>query len=98
MFKLYIPLVLLPMVTWIGTPAFRRTILELIPSTNVKSAIKMVDIMYKTSCNVLRSKQEAMQQGDEAVLNQPGAGKDITSVLGGCIFTCIITLPSFPSL
>lgn len=89
-FKLYIPLQLLPMVTWIGTPAFRRTIVELIPSTNVKSVIKLIDIMHTTAYSVFLSKQEAMKRGEDA-------GKDVTSILRKCTLIYIITLPSFPS-
>lgn len=84
--KLTVARFLLPSVIWIGSPGFRRFILELLPSRTVQSAREMIDLMDKTSHEVLRAKREAMQQGDEAVLQQIGSGKDIMSILRAYIF------------
>lgn len=52
----------------------------------VQSTRGIVDLMHKTSHKVLQVKWEAMQQGDKAVLNQVGGGKDIMSILHVYIF------------
>lgn len=76
-----VPRLLLPSVVGIGSPGFRRFIVKLLPSRMIQSVREMIDLMDKTSHEVLRSKREAMQQGDEVVRTAAGGGKDIMSIL-----------------
>lgn len=68
---------LLPYVSRIGSPTFRRALVEHVPSADFKKMLSMVDQMDETSREVLRSKQ----QGGVAVSEQLGGGKDIMSIL-----------------
>lgn len=70
-----------PYVTKIGTPDFRRKLLKLIPIGIIQKAREIVDILHGNSVHVLEAKKEALKQGDEAVVEQIGKGKDIMSIL-----------------
>ena len=48
--------------------------------------IALVDIMDATSRQIYKQKKEALAQGDDAVLQEVGMGKDIMSIL--CEFLC----------
>ncbi|KAI5116491.1 hypothetical protein M0805_000625 [Coniferiporia weirii] len=65
----------------IGSPQFRRRIIELVPFKVVKDMLKLVDTLENSSRSILRAKREAIEKGDEAVLAQVGKGKDIMSIL-----------------
>ncbi|KAI0070120.1 cytochrome P450 [Panus rudis PR-1116 ss-1] len=71
----------LPFLTKIGSPSFRRRILELIPSQRLQRTKEISDALDKTSRMILQQKKQALAQGDEAVSRQVGEGKDIISVL-----------------
>ncbi|KAF8072005.1 cytochrome P450 [Lyophyllum atratum] len=82
MFTLAFPrVVLLPLLVKIGTPSFRRSIMELLPFKNLHRVKDIVDIMEKTSVDILDGKKRALEEGDTAVMNQIGQGKDIMSIL-----------------
>ena len=81
MISLNIVLPLLPYIDNIGSPGLRRFLLKLVPSSRVRKLREIVDIMEKTSMGIFRSKKVALQQGDEALLNQVGRGKDLMSIL-----------------
>ncbi|KZP14942.1 cytochrome P450 [Athelia psychrophila] len=68
---------LLPYVSEIGPPALRRAFVELVPSANVQIIRKIVDLMEKTSHEIVSSKQ----QGSLVEHEQVGGGKDIMSIL-----------------
>lgn len=80
-FKLSLVRRFLPFITTFGSPGFRRFLLERLPSKNIQKAREIVDIMHRTSVNIFHAKKAALQQGDEAVLQQVGQGKDIMSIL-----------------
>lgn len=65
----------------IGPRGFRRFLLKLLPFRNVQKLRQIVDIMDRTSTDIFQSKTAALQQGDDAVFQQIGHGKDIMSVL-----------------
>lgn len=65
----------------LGPASLRRFILKLLPFATIQKAIKIVDVMDRTSIEVFQAKKAALQQGDEAVLKQVGRGKDIMSIL-----------------
>ncbi|KAI5118019.1 hypothetical protein M0805_003456 [Coniferiporia weirii] len=71
----------LPWISNIGSPAFRKKVVQLVPYEATRTLVALVDIMYNTSVDILRGKRRALQEGDEAVQKQIGKGKDIMSVL-----------------
>ncbi|OSX63042.1 hypothetical protein POSPLADRAFT_1046379 [Postia placenta MAD-698-R-SB12] len=77
--RTYLPF--LPYVMKIGTPAMRRRILELIPSTRLQRVKEISDAVDAHSKRIFKQKKQAMTQGDEAVLKQVGEGRDILSRL-----------------
>ena len=71
----------LPFVNKIGTPMFRRRVLELIPYKPLQKVKDIVDTMADKATAIFHSKLVAMNAGDEVVLKQIGEGKDIMSIL-----------------
>ena len=67
----------------IGTPKFRRFILDLIPWKNVHEIRDIANVIQNTAVNIISSKKRAFDDGDEAVARQIGQGKDIISILSG---------------
>lgn len=76
-FRLHSLTLLLPYVSEVGPPALRRMLLKCIPSANVQSVRRMVDLMDKTSREVILSNQRDNEDASEKV----GGGKDIMSIL-----------------
>jgi hypothetical protein len=67
----------------IGTPKFRRFILGLIPWKTLHEIRDITDIIQNTAVEIINSKRQALEDGDEAVARQIGQGKDILSILSG---------------
>jgi hypothetical protein len=65
----------------IGTPKFRRFILNLIPWKPLHQLRDISDVIHNTAVDIINSKKRALEDGDEAVARQIGQGKDILSVL-----------------
>ena len=65
----------------IGTPAFRRKLVEWAPFSSIQDAKKIVDVMDSTSRSIYEHKKEALAKGDQAVTEQIGDGIDIMSIL-----------------
>ena len=78
---LFVQNVLLPPLSKIGTPKFRRSVVELIPWKAVQDFIEIVDTMYNTSVEIFESKKKALTGGDGALERQIAQGKDIMSIL-----------------
>ncbi|PPQ71210.1 hypothetical protein CVT25_004681 [Psilocybe cyanescens] len=72
---------LLPILVKIGTPKFRRAVLNMMPNKTLHKLRDIIDTMHGTSVEILESKKKALQEGDEAVALQVGQGKDILSIL-----------------
>ena len=72
---------LLPYVADFGSPAFRRWVLDMFPHKGAQKVKSIVDVMHQRSVEIYRSKKEALKQGDEAVTQQIGEGKDLMSIL-----------------
>ena len=72
---------LLPYVGDIGSPALRRKVLDFIPNPAVQNMKYIVDTMWRRSQEIYASKKRAFEQGDEAVAQQIGEGKDLMSIL-----------------
>ena len=69
----------------LGPPKFRRFLVDLLPFKSVRRLRDIVDLMYKTSVEIFEEKKRALREGDEAVANQIGGGKDIMSILSTCL-------------
>ncbi|GLB42388.1 putative cytochrome P450 family protein [Lyophyllum shimeji] len=72
---------LLPLVYKIGSPRFRRFLVDLIPSENVRRLRDIVNTMDQTTIQIFNEKKKALAEGDEALLKQVGQAKDIMSIL-----------------
>ena len=81
--------IIMPTIVRLGTPRFRRFLVENSPLKAVKDMKALVDIFHNTSVEIYETKKHAFQQGDEELSAQIGQGKDIISVLSTSI--------SFPS-
>ncbi|KAF9043230.1 cytochrome P450 [Panaeolus papilionaceus] len=65
----------------IGSPAFRRMLVNLIPSKSFHLMRDLVDILHETSYAIYQSKKKALVEGDGEVLDRMNEGKDILSIL-----------------
>lgn len=72
---------LLPTLTQIGTPKLRRKVVEWTPIGTVQQLRHIIDLMHETSIEIYSKKLDGLKQGDEAVMEQIGKGKDIMSIL-----------------
>ncbi|CAA7267173.1 unnamed protein product [Cyclocybe aegerita] len=81
-FKMLFPRTyLLATLVKIGTPNFRRFLVDLIPWKALHDLRDIVDVLHDTSVEIIESKKKALAEGDESVANQIGQGKDILSIL-----------------
>ena len=71
---------LTPLVT-LGTPRFRRFILNLIPWKALHQLRDISDVFHNTAAEIVNSKKRAFKDGDEAVARQISQGNDILSIL-----------------
>ena len=65
----------------LGTPKFRRFILDIIPWKTLHQLRDISDVIHNTAVEIINSKKRALEDGDEAVARQIGQGKDILSIL-----------------
>ena len=65
----------------LGTPKFRRFILDLIPWKTLHQIRDISDVIHNTAVEIISSKKRALEDGDEAAERQIGQGKDILSIL-----------------
>jgi hypothetical protein len=65
----------------IGTPKFRRFILDLLPWKTLHQLRDISDVIHNTSVEIVNSKKQALEDGDDTVARQIGQGKDILSIL-----------------
>ncbi|KAF9063473.1 cytochrome P450 [Rhodocollybia butyracea] len=71
----------LPYVSRIGSPGFRRFVVNILPWKDLHQLRDMSDYMQSIAVKVYESKKLAFEAGDEAVAEQIGRGKDIISIL-----------------
>lgn len=71
----------LPYIVKIGPAWFRRKLIDISPIKALRDVRNIIDVMDKTSKDIYDKKKQALAQGDGAVLNQVGRGKDIMSLL-----------------
>ncbi|KAJ4474883.1 cytochrome P450 [Lentinula aciculospora] len=72
---------ILPRVVWIGTPHFRRFVVNILPWKDLHHIRDMVDYMWDVAEGIYENKKHAFDKGDELVAQQIGRGKDIISLL-----------------
>ena len=75
---------LIPLVK-LGTPKFRRFILDLIPWETLHQLRDISDVVHNTAVGIINSKKRALEDGDEAVARQIGQGFRVRSI-GRCQF------------
>ena len=71
----------MPTIVRLGTPQFRRFLVENCPFKMVKDSKAFIDIFHNTSVEIFEAKKHAFQQGNEELTAQIGQGKDIICVL-----------------
>lgn len=71
----------LPFVLNIGPASFRRFIIDILPWKNAHKLRDMIDYMHNLGSEILKSKKAALEEGNEAVDQQVGRGKDLISIL-----------------
>ena len=76
----FLQMYLTPLVR-LGTPKFRRFILDLIPWQALHKIRDVSDVVHNTAVEIINSKKRAFKDGDEEVARQIGQGKDILSIL-----------------
>jgi hypothetical protein len=79
----------------LGTPKFRRFILDLIPWKTLHQLRDISDDIHNTAVEIVNSKKRALEDGDEAVARQIGQGKDVLSILSRVSHSSIICRPHF---
>ncbi|KAF5361363.1 hypothetical protein D9757_011368 [Collybiopsis confluens] len=70
-----------PRVARIGTPKFRRFIVNLLPWKDLHHMRDMVDYMHEVASEIYEEKKKVFEGGDEAITQQTGRGKDLISIL-----------------
>ncbi|KAI0789862.1 cytochrome P450 [Abortiporus biennis] len=81
LFPMYILRVFMPHIVKIGSPKFRRTILEWTPYPRLQRLKDITDTLENTVTRILQQKKTALAAGEKAVTQQVGEGKDILSIL-----------------
>ena len=76
----FLQMYLAPLVK-LGSPKFRRFILDLIPWKPLRDIRDITDVLHSTAVEIIGSKKRALKDGDEAVERQIGQGKNILSIL-----------------
>ncbi|KAG6883878.1 hypothetical protein C0993_003161 [Termitomyces sp. T159_Od127] len=72
---------LLPIIVKIGSPRFRRWLVDHFPSRRLRALRDMVDTWDWTTKQILEEKKNALMDGDEALANQIGRAQDLLSIL-----------------
>jgi len=81
--SLFLPRQFLPYFVKIGSPKFRRTVLDAVstPWSTLRVLRDSADKLHSISKEIFDTKLAAFEKGDDYVTNQIGQGKDILSVL-----------------
>ncbi|KNZ81927.1 Cytochrome P450 3A9 [Termitomyces sp. J132] len=72
---------LLPTIVKIGSPRFRRWLVDHFPSRRLRAYRDMVDTWHWTMTRIFEEKKRALMEGDEALANQVEQAKDLLSIL-----------------
>lgn len=82
----------------LGPPAFRRFLVRNVPHKSIRRLADIIDVMDRSSTEVLEKKKAALAQGDEAVLKEIGHGKDIMSILCVLLFLAFADVKDWADL
>lgn len=80
-FPMHVLRILLPYIVKIGSPQFRRRVLEWTPYPRLQRVREIVDTLENTSKDILKMKRAALERGDEELVKLTAEGKDIMSIL-----------------
>lgn len=80
-------LIFLPLVYGIGTPKFQRTVVNLLPWKGLHDIRDMVDLIHKTSVEIVQKTMQALAEGKSGSERRIGKGKDIMSTLSPCFLS-----------
>jgi len=72
----------LPIISKIGSPRFRRYLLDLLPSRALHELRDIIDVLETTAVEIYEAKQKALAEGDREAELKVSEGKDIMSILG----------------
>ncbi|KAF8655042.1 hypothetical protein AX16_003278 [Volvariella volvacea WC 439] len=72
---------ILPVVSRIGSPWFRRWLLGISPWERGHRLRDMMDLMYRTSVEIVRRERENLGKGEDEIASRVGHGKDIVRIL-----------------
>jgi hypothetical protein len=78
--------IILPIILRLGTPHFRRFLVENSPLKSIKDVKALADIFHNTSVEIYEAKKHAFQQGNEELAAQIEEGKDVISILSTPIY------------
>ena len=65
----------------IGTPKFRRFVLDLLPWKNLHKMRDIIDVLTNTSIEIFEEKKKALEKGDNTVTQQIDEGNDVMGIL-----------------
>ncbi|KAF8807043.1 cytochrome P450 [Phlegmacium glaucopus] len=65
----------------IGTPQFRRFIMNILPWKTLHELRDIVHVLHRTSVEIFEANKKALAEGDEVDTRQIGQGKDIMNIL-----------------
>lgn len=71
----------IPYIVKLGSPAFRRRLISIVPSKNLHELRDMVDLMARTSTTIFSAKKAALSKGDLNTEEGAESGKDLMSIL-----------------
>ncbi|KAF7327570.1 Rint-1 family protein [Mycena kentingensis (nom. inval.)] len=74
-------LYVLPYVSEIGSPKFRRFMVNILPWKDLHLVRDVLDTLWATAVQIYQTKKAALEAGDEAVTTQISKGKDIISIM-----------------
>ena len=86
--------IILPNVVRLGTPKFRRFLVENSPFKSIKDLKALIDIFHNTSVEIYEGKKHAYKQGNEELAAQIEQGKDIISILSTSFFFPFMSSPN----
>ena len=73
--------IILPAVLRLGTPQFRKFLVEISPFKSIKNFKAVIDTFHNTSVEIYEAKKHAFQEGNDELEAQIRQGKDIISTL-----------------
>ena len=77
----FIQKIILPAIVRLGTPQFRKFLVENSPFKSINDLKAVIDIFHNMSVEIYEAKKHALQQGNDESEAQIGQGKDIISIL-----------------